>query len=199
VGDRPLLTVRDRQMPTLRARGGHGRRGRPWLRGGRQRSQAEPEGEARPRRPLGSLARAVGPAAAGGVRGSKPPPSCSSGRGPGHEGTATCGSFRPVVTGRARRGPAVPDATRTQHGPAPLRKRLAPVPSVADVFGAPVLRYQGPDRPAGPRQGQSSPYAPRAWEASSAVQICQPAVQGHRAPRHVRQEVQKEVQVNSAK
>ena len=27
VRDRPLLTVRDRQMPVLRARGGHGRRG----------------------------------------------------------------------------------------------------------------------------------------------------------------------------
>ena len=33
--DRPLLTVRDRQMPMVRARGGHGRRGRSWLcRGG---------------------------------------------------------------------------------------------------------------------------------------------------------------------
>jgi hypothetical protein len=32
--DRPLLSVRDRQMPTLGARGGHGRRGRPWLRRG---------------------------------------------------------------------------------------------------------------------------------------------------------------------
>jgi len=26
--DRPLLSVRDRQLPVLRARGGHGRRGR---------------------------------------------------------------------------------------------------------------------------------------------------------------------------
>jgi hypothetical protein len=29
--DRPLLTVRDRQLPVLRARGGHGRRGRSWV------------------------------------------------------------------------------------------------------------------------------------------------------------------------
>jgi hypothetical protein len=34
VCDRPLLTVRDRQVPVLRARGGHGRRGRLWLRRG---------------------------------------------------------------------------------------------------------------------------------------------------------------------
>jgi len=33
--DRPLLTVSDRQMPMLRARGGHGRRGStPLQRGG---------------------------------------------------------------------------------------------------------------------------------------------------------------------
>jgi hypothetical protein len=31
---RPLLTVSDRQLPMLRARGGHGRRGRSWLRPG---------------------------------------------------------------------------------------------------------------------------------------------------------------------
>jgi len=29
--DRPLLSVGDRQVPVLRARGGHGRRGRSWL------------------------------------------------------------------------------------------------------------------------------------------------------------------------
>jgi hypothetical protein len=29
--DRELLSVGDRQGPTLRARGGHGRLGRPWL------------------------------------------------------------------------------------------------------------------------------------------------------------------------
>jgi hypothetical protein len=29
--DRPLLTVTDRQMPLLRARGGHGRRGQSWF------------------------------------------------------------------------------------------------------------------------------------------------------------------------
>jgi hypothetical protein len=29
--DRPLLSVRDRQMPVLRARGGHGRRGQHWV------------------------------------------------------------------------------------------------------------------------------------------------------------------------
>src|SRR5512132_1263845 len=29
--DGPLLTVRDRQMPVLQARGGYGRRGRTWL------------------------------------------------------------------------------------------------------------------------------------------------------------------------
>jgi hypothetical protein len=32
--DRPLLSVRDRQGPILRARGGHGRRGPSWLRRG---------------------------------------------------------------------------------------------------------------------------------------------------------------------
>jgi hypothetical protein len=31
---RPLLTVRERQLPMLRARGGHGRRGQQWLRRG---------------------------------------------------------------------------------------------------------------------------------------------------------------------
>ena len=34
VCDRPLLTVRDRQVPVLRARGGHGRRGQYWLQRG---------------------------------------------------------------------------------------------------------------------------------------------------------------------
>jgi len=34
VCNRPLLTVRDRQMPVLRARGGHGRRGPTALQGG---------------------------------------------------------------------------------------------------------------------------------------------------------------------
>jgi len=32
--DEPLLSERDRQLPVLRARGGHGRRGRRWLRRG---------------------------------------------------------------------------------------------------------------------------------------------------------------------
>src|SRR5829696_7056010 len=61
----------------------------------------------------------------------------------------TCDSCAPVVTTHARRGPAVPDAGQTQRGLGPPRSRLPPVPFVADAFGAPVLRDQGPDRPAG--------------------------------------------------
>ena len=54
--DRPLLTVSDRQMPMLRARGGHARARTTLAPAGRQRSPAEPEGEASPRRPPTSLA-----------------------------------------------------------------------------------------------------------------------------------------------
>jgi hypothetical protein len=57
VWDRPLLTVADRQMPMLRARRGHGRRGPTWLGPGAS-APARPQGEARPRQPLASLASA---------------------------------------------------------------------------------------------------------------------------------------------
>jgi hypothetical protein len=44
---RPLLSVGDRQRPMLRARGGHGRRGRAALQRGGEGHQLEPEGEVR--------------------------------------------------------------------------------------------------------------------------------------------------------
>jgi hypothetical protein len=51
------------------------------------------------------------------VRGSKPPPSRSSRRGPGCAGAITCSSAVPAVTARARREPGVAAVMRTQRGP----------------------------------------------------------------------------------
>src|SRR4029453_11702518 len=56
---------------------------------------------------------------------SNPPSRSFISRRPGGEGRLTCGWCIPVVTARALRGPAVPDAVRTQHGPAPLRHGTA--------------------------------------------------------------------------
>src|SRR4030095_14101448 len=55
---------------------------------------------------------------------SNPPSGSFSSRRPGGEGRQTCGWCIPVVTARALRGPAVPDAVWTQHGP-PLRHGTA--------------------------------------------------------------------------
>jgi hypothetical protein len=71
---------------------------------------------------------------------SKPLPCCFGGRGLGREGTVACGFLVPIMTARARGGPPLPDAVRTQHGPR-VRSRL-----VADASGAPVLRGQRSNR-----------------------------------------------------
>jgi hypothetical protein len=49
---------------------------------------------------------------------SNPLPPWSGDRGHGQEGPATCDSFVPVVTAPARPYPQIPDAVRTQRGPA---------------------------------------------------------------------------------
>jgi hypothetical protein len=63
---------------------------------------------------------------------SKPPPRCG-GRGRGREGAATCDWFVPVVTVGVRRCPQIPDAVRTQNGPA----HATPPPRGRDWFGRP--------------------------------------------------------------
>jgi hypothetical protein len=60
-----------------------------------------------------------------GRRDSNPAPGCFAVRGRDGEGPLTCDPDSPTLTARARRGPAVPDAVRTQHGPAPLDYLLA--------------------------------------------------------------------------
>lgn len=52
--------------------------------------------------------------------GLEPPSPCYAGQGVRLEGPVTCGLFVPVMTAHVRRGPAGPDAVRTQHGPAEL-------------------------------------------------------------------------------
>ena len=51
-------------------------------------------------------------------RGSNPAPRCFASPRRGGGRSVTCDSELPTVTARARRGPAVPDAVRTQRGPA---------------------------------------------------------------------------------
>jgi hypothetical protein len=63
-------------------------------------------------------------------------------RGRSGECRVTCDSYAPVVTGRARRGPAVPDVVRTWRGPGLPRSWLVPVP-----FGRGRLRRSAPPRP----------------------------------------------------
>jgi hypothetical protein len=92
---------------------------------------------------------------------SNPPLGFSSGAGRRCEGPSTCRFILPVVTARARREPGVPGVTRTQHGPRP-----GPV-LVADASGAPVLRDQGPDRPAGHGKADASLDRPPACKARS--------------------------------
>ena len=52
------------------------------------------------------------------LRGSNPVQRCSAIRGQSAGPPVTCDSHSPSMTARARRGPAVPDAVRTQHGSA---------------------------------------------------------------------------------
>jgi hypothetical protein len=72
---------------------------------------------------------------------SGPPPEVVPGRG--CTGRPTCGSLAPVVTAGARCSP-LPAGCVCPPCTGGLRSR-----SVADASGAPVLRDQGPDRPAG--------------------------------------------------
>jgi hypothetical protein len=56
---------------------------------------------------------------------SNPAPSCFAVRGRDGGRSLTCDADSPMLTARARRGPAVTDAVRTQHGPASLDYLLA--------------------------------------------------------------------------
>jgi hypothetical protein len=51
------------------------------------------------------------------LRGANPERCCFAVRGRGRGLPVTCDPDSPTVTARARRGPPVPDAVRTQHGP----------------------------------------------------------------------------------
>jgi hypothetical protein len=111
-------------MPVLRARGGHGRRGPTVLQRGGDGHKLN-----RRVRPVHDdhLPRWQGPevAAAPWVRGSNPAPGCFAVRGRDGGRSLTCDADSPMLTARARRGPAVTDAVRTQHGPASLDYLLA--------------------------------------------------------------------------
>jgi hypothetical protein len=48
----------------------------------------------------------------------------------------TCNSQFPTLTARAHRGPAVPDAVRTQRGPAPRRLTLGSIPDMDEQASA---------------------------------------------------------------
>ena len=114
--DRRLLTVGDRRLPVLRARGGHGRRGRTRAGGLQPWSPPERVGVAQP----GDTSLGWhGPPARGSywVRGSNPAPGCFAVQANNGEWPEACDADSPTLTARARRGPAVPDAVRTQHGP----------------------------------------------------------------------------------
>jgi hypothetical protein len=129
--------------------------------------------------------------AAVGLRGSNPAPSCFAGQGRSGECRVTCGSRMPAVTDRARRGPAVPDAVRTQHGPGsrtyrglgkylgrdarlsqvgwPGRAKLASAEALRGRLGAPAWRAPiGTHDPSlhcsrsFPRRGQIPPFT-REW------------------------------------
>jgi hypothetical protein len=97
-------------------------------------------GEAGPRRPLASLARAAGPQQPlDGIR-----TLCRTTSSGPHVGCAvpvSCGSCRPVVTAGAHCDPGVTDAVRTQHGPEArcLRRRAGRLLVVVDVGLAAVL------------------------------------------------------------
>jgi hypothetical protein len=62
------------------------------------------------------------------LRGSNPGPGCFAVQGCDGERPLTCDADSPTLPARARRGPAVPDAARTQHGaarPHPSGRRLS--------------------------------------------------------------------------
>jgi hypothetical protein len=71
--DRPLLSVGDRQGPVLRARRGHSPARTTLAPVWQRRLPAQPEGEARPGRPLASLASRACGAAGRGLRTSDEP------------------------------------------------------------------------------------------------------------------------------
>jgi hypothetical protein len=124
--DRPLLTVGDRQLPVLRAGGGHGRRGRTRL-GRCSGGHLLNRGRVRPER---HLPRWQGLPARGAVRwDSNPSLERSSIPRRRDERAPTCGFNIPAVTVRARPGLVLPDAVRTQHGPAPRLAPAHPVPN----------------------------------------------------------------------
>ena len=79
-------------------------------------SPPEPEGEAHPG---DTSLRWQGPQARGSywVRGSNPAPGCFAVQANNGEWPVACDADSLTLTARARRGPAVPDAVRTQHGP----------------------------------------------------------------------------------
>jgi hypothetical protein len=62
------------------------------------------------------------------LRGSNPAQCCSAVRGRSGGPPLTCDPHSPIVPARARRGPAVPDAARTQHGPGSQAWKARPVP-----------------------------------------------------------------------
>jgi hypothetical protein len=76
--------------------------------------------ESCPQRPRFRISRS-----ADGLRGSNPVPCCFAVRGRDGRRPLTCDADLPMLTARARRGPVVPDAVRTQHGPASLDYLLA--------------------------------------------------------------------------
>jgi hypothetical protein len=59
------------------------------------------------------------------AEGSNPAPGCFAVRGRDGGRSLICDADSPMLTARARRGPAVTDAVRTQHGPASLDYLLA--------------------------------------------------------------------------
>ena len=84
----------------------------------RQQSPAQVMGE--PPRPATCLVRKGQHAHAGRwVRDSNPAPGCFAVQGRGGGCLVTCDCRSPTVTARDHRGPAVPDAVRTQRGPGP--------------------------------------------------------------------------------
>jgi hypothetical protein len=112
---RPTAVVRgDRQGLALRARGGTA--GEDDVGSAEhQQSPARPEGDASPGDHC-LVGKGRRPAAVG-LRGSNPVRCCSAVRGCSGGPPVTCDPRSPSVTARARPGPAVPDAKRTQRGP----------------------------------------------------------------------------------
>jgi hypothetical protein len=111
--DRPLLTVKDRQWPMLRARGGHGRRGRrPWL--WRSSDGHKLNRRVRPSAMTTCLVGKGGRPAAVGLRGSNPPSGDPSGPGVG----CSAATLRFLSTRRGRWCPPRFRCDRCGTGPA---------------------------------------------------------------------------------